>query len=142
MRAHQRGVGPIVAVADVHLGLLAGERFYLVRNKSQCDALAFSDFVAWLQELETKGSVSVKRGKWGPPLLVRMPHEFILLGDYLELWDASDAAIDMSSRGIWNEMERLTCKKIYVVGNHDFASSKIEGRFPQGTSTIQILSNT
>jgi predicted phosphodiesterase len=136
------GLDPILVVADVHLGLLAGKRVYLIPNNSQCDALAFADFMAWLEELQIKGIVAVERGRWGPPLIVRKPGRLILLGDYLELWDASDAAVDMSSRGIWNRMERLTCEKIYVVGNHDFASSKITGQFPQGASRVQILPNT
>jgi UDP-2,3-diacylglucosamine pyrophosphatase LpxH len=135
-------IDPILVVADIHLGLLAGKRVYLIQNNSQSDAIAFADFVSWLEILQAQGVLLIDRGKWGPPLSVRNPGQLVLLGDYLELWDASDAAIDMSSRGIWNRMEKLTCEKVYVSGNHDFASSMIAGRFPQGASRIQVLPNT
>jgi len=128
-------IGPVMVIADTHLGLLAGQRFYGLRNDSQSDALGVAGFVNWLGKLESK-SAKVIRGDWGDPLEIRKPSHLILLGDYLELWDASDAAVEVSGRGIWNTMEKLTCEKIYLVGNHDFSSSQITGRFPQGASSI------
>jgi predicted phosphodiesterase len=133
--------GPVVVVADTHLGLLDGKRFYFLRNNSRCDALGLAGFIGWLEQLQA-GSARVIRGEWGDPLEVRKPSYLILLGDYLELWDASDAAVDLSSRAIWNMMERLTCKKIYLVGNHDFASSQLVGQFPQGTTSIEVYTDT
>ena len=138
--------GPIVVVADTHLGLLAGKRFYMIRNDSRCDLVGLSGFMRWLERLETETMQTVIRGSWGTPLEIRKPAQLILLGDYLELWDASDAAVEVSSRGLWNRMERLTCKKVQVVGNHDFslnqlASSNAVG-FPQGESFIGVYSDT
>jgi len=134
----ERLVGPIVVIADTHVGLSAGERFYMLRNNSGCDVLGLSGFIRWLERLETE-RVAVPRGRWGGPLELQRPSHLILLGDYLELWDASDAAVDISCRSIWNMMERLTCEKIYVIGNHDFASNQLTGRYPQGASFIQVL---
>jgi len=134
-------VGPIMVIADTHLGLLAGQKFYGIQNDSQCDVLGLAGFVNWLEQRETE-SVTIVRGKWGDPLEIRKPSHLILLGDYLELWDASDAAIDLSCRSIWNVMEKLTCQKIYLVGNHDFSSSLTPGQFPQGASSIQIFPDT
>jgi UDP-2,3-diacylglucosamine pyrophosphatase LpxH len=114
---------------------------YGIRTNSRSDVLGLAGFVNWLEQLETK-EVTILRGQWGDPLQVRKPSHLILLGDYLELWDASDAAIELSSRGIWNSLENLTCEKIYVVGNHDFASTQTLGRFPQGTGSIEILPDT
>jgi len=114
---------------------------YEISTNSRSDVLGLAGFVNWLEQLETK-EVTILRGQWGDPLQVRKPSHLILLGDYLELWDASDAAIEVSSRGLWNSLEKLTCEKIYVVGNHDFASTQTLGRFPQGASSIEILPNT
>jgi len=133
--------GPITVVADTHLGLLAGERFYWIRNSSQCDILGFAGFLNWLGGL---GSTATKiaRGNWGEPLEIHKPTHLILLGDYLELWDASDAAIQVCGQGINDAMQKLSCEKIHLVGNHDFACRRIAGRFPHGASLIQILSDT
>jgi len=133
--------GPIIVVADTHLGLLAGQRFYLIKNNVQSDLLGLSDFLEWLKRLETS-TESVIRGKWGDALEIRKPNLLILLGDYIELWDASDTAVELSSRSIWNTMEQLTCQKIHLMGNHDSAYSQTLGQFPHGASTIRILPDT
>jgi UDP-2,3-diacylglucosamine pyrophosphatase LpxH len=131
-----------MVVADTHLGLLSGKRFYLIRNNSTSDTLGFAGFVRWLRGLESN-TIELTRGKWGKPVQVHKPRSLILLGDYLELWDSTDEAVDISSRGIWNDMEDLSCEKIYVVGNHDFEITEVaDFLYPQGESSIEVLRNT
>jgi len=134
--------GPLVIVADTHLGLIAGKRIYGISNNSASDTLGFAGFIQWLQHLELN-TVQVARGSWGKePLQIRKPNSLILLGDYLELWDSTDDAVDISSRGIWNELEKLSCKKLYVIGNHDYEISEVKGTYPQGMGSIQVLPST
>ena len=70
------------------------------------------------------------------------PKSLILLGDYLELWDSTDEAVNISSRGIWSDMEKLSCRKVHVAGNHDFEISQVAGSYPQGESSIEVSPNT
>jgi UDP-2,3-diacylglucosamine pyrophosphatase LpxH len=128
-------------VADSHLGLLSGKRFYLIPNNSASDTVGFAGFIRWMQGLESN-TIRVDRGRLGKPLQIRKPAFLILLGDYLELWDSTDDAVDISSRGIWNDMEKLSCKKLYLVGNHDYEMTEVKGTYPQGMSSIQVLPDT
>jgi UDP-2,3-diacylglucosamine pyrophosphatase LpxH len=132
---------PAFVVADTHLGLLPGRRFLFFRTNGLSDSVAVADCLAWLQNLSEK-SVALPRGDWGKPLELVKPSYLILLGDYFELWDASDAAIEISGHTIWNHMEKLDCKKVHIIGNHDFAYERVEGRFPQGKSSIQVVTGT
>jgi UDP-2,3-diacylglucosamine pyrophosphatase LpxH len=132
---------PLIIIADTHLGLLSGKRFYFIPNNSASDTLGVARFIQWLYGLESK-PFEIVRGRWGKPLQVRKPNSLILLGDYLELWDSTDEAVDISSRGIWNAMERLSSKKLYLIGNHDYEMSEVKGTYPQGASSIQVLPDT
>ena len=132
---------PLIIIADTHLGLLSGKRFYCIPNNSASDTLGVAGFIRWLQGLESN-PIGVTRGKWGKPLQIHKPDSLILLGDYLELWDSTDDAVDISSRGIWNDMEKLSCKKLYLVGNHDYEISEVEGAYPQGRTSIEVLPDT
>jgi AbrB family looped-hinge helix DNA binding protein len=77
--------GPIVIAADTHLHLLAGKRFYMIRNDNRCDLVGLSGFMRWLERLETETMQTVIRGSWGTPLEIRKPAQLILLGDYFAL---------------------------------------------------------
>jgi predicted phosphodiesterase len=111
-------------------------------NNSTADTNGFSGFIRWLHRLESN-TIDVDRGTWAPPLRMSKPKFLVLLGDYLELWDSTDDAVEISSRGIWNDMEKLSCAKLHVVGNHDFEVSEVAGNlYPQGESSIEVLPNT
>jgi hypothetical protein len=133
--------GPVVVVADTHLGLLPGRRLLLSHTYGRSDSVSFASFLSWLSNL-SENSVSVPRGDWGNPLEILKPSYLVLLGDYFELWDAHARAIELSAHTIWNHLENLDCKKIHVIGNHDLAYDQVKSSFsyPQGKSTIQVVS--
>jgi len=123
----------IIVVADTHFGL---------KGETQaCDPTAFSDFLTWIKNLEQKGKENVELGVWGSSeksLALNPPEKIVLLGDILELWDASVKAIDASTRYVIQLFSDLNCEKIYVLGNHDYDLLDIAGDYPLGTSKISI----
>ena len=126
----------ILVVADTHFGL---------RKKEQkCDPGAFSDFIDWVIRLEQKGKEELKLGVWGAKgkeLLLKPPEKIILLGDILELWDASKKSIDACSRSVIQSLGSLSCQKIYPLGNHDYDLEELVGKYPLGSSRIEVIKN-
>lgn len=123
----------IIVVADTHFGL---------RNETQiCDPTAFSDFLKWVKNLENGDEENIELGVWSSSeksLALNPPEKIILLGDILELWDASFKAIDASTRYVIQLFSDLDCEKIYVLGNHDYDLFDIAGDYPLGASKICI----
>lgn len=125
----------IIIVADTHFGLK--------KEKQNCDPNAFSDFVDWIASL---GQIEceLKLGNWGGEnerMMVKPPEKMIFLGDILELWDTTKESVDACSRSIIQNLSKLTCEKIYVLGNHDHELSEISGEYPLGRSSINIIEN-
>jgi UDP-2,3-diacylglucosamine pyrophosphatase LpxH len=124
----------ILVVADTHFGL---------RKKEQkCDPSAFSDFIDWVIKLEQKGKEELELGIWGAKgkeVFLKPPEKIIFLGDILELWDASKKSIDACSRSIIQSLGSLSCQKIYLLGNHDYDLEEIVGKYPLGSSKIEIM---
>lgn len=126
----------IIVVADTHFGLN--------KKEQKCDPSAFSDFIDWVIQLENKGKEELKLGWWGAKgndLVLKKPEKIILLGDILELWDASKKSIDACSRSVIQSLGCLSCKKIYPLGNHDCDLEELVGRYPLGNSRIEIFKN-
>jgi UDP-2,3-diacylglucosamine pyrophosphatase LpxH len=123
----------IIVVADTHFGL---------RKETQvCDPNAFSDFLNWIKHLERGGKEKLDLGIWGSSeksVVLEPPEKIILLGDILELWDASAKSIDASTRYVIQLLSDLNCEKIYVLGNHDYDLLDIAGDYPLGASKISI----
>lgn len=95
-------------VSDVHLGA------------KDCCKEEFEHFLEWLASSYSGGTLSVQtqRGK----RTLAPPTTLILLGDMLELWipreyERSSVLCDSSS--IFSKLIDLSCKKVYVLGNHD-----------------------
>jgi len=124
----------IIVVADTHFGLK--------NEKQNCDPNAFSDFLDWITWLEQKGKDELKLGNWGDgneKIMVKPPEKMIFLGDILELWDTTKESVDACSRSIVQTLSKLTCEKIYVLGNHDHELAEISGEYPLGQSSINIM---
>jgi predicted phosphodiesterase len=132
--------GPAIVVADMHLGLLPGRRLLFFHTYGRSDSVSFASFLSWLSKLN-ENSAELPRGDWGNPIELVKPSYLILLGDYFELWDAHVRAIEMSAPTVWNHMEKLDCKKVHVIGNHDFGYDQVKSfSYPQGKSTIEVVS--
>lgn len=152
---------PIIVVADTHLGLL---RKYpkvnlggLLSNEMESDSVELCHFLEWVEGLDKKPE-TLPLGRWGKSgeeFTIRRPGTIILLGDFLELWDASDAAVDFASREIWRtlaEIAEKNVKIVYVIGNHDFAIRDLaedktpggkRGRFfPIGDTKVEMIEDT
>jgi UDP-2,3-diacylglucosamine pyrophosphatase LpxH len=126
----------ILVVADTHFGLN--------KKEQKCDPGAFSDFIDWVLKLEKKGKEELKLGVWGAKeeeLFLKPPEKIILLGDMLELWDASKKSIDACSRSVIQSLGSLSCQKIYPLGNHDYDLEELVGKYPLGNSRIEIMKN-
>lgn len=126
----------IIVVADTHFGL--------DQPGQAADPKAFADFLKWIKQLEENGKETLKTGPWvsieeSMPLLP--PEKIILLGDILELWDASSKSIDISTRYIIQLLSELNCEKIYVLGNHDHELAEVGMRYPLGPSDVRIIEN-
>lgn len=102
----------VIVIADTHLG---------AQGEHSSRPLILNDFLKWVKKLEEgKESISVELGSWGDgKKVLKPPQELILLGDIIELWDATDRSIDFCSRPIFDLLGDLSCNKIYVLGNHD-----------------------
>lgn len=132
----------IIVIADTHLGLkISTWNFLGLRNTLSCEPKILSGFLNWLKELEEKGSTKIRLSDTEEKLLVP-PSELILLGDILELWDASNRSIEYCSKDFNDVISDLKCEKIYLLGNHDDILEEVSGHFPSGSSTIKIISGT
>ena len=124
----------IIVVADTHFGLK--------KKKQNCDPNAFSDFLDWVALLEQKGKDELNLGNWSvenEKMLIKPPEKMVFLGDILELWDTTQESVDACSRSIVQTLSKLTCEKIYVLGNHDHELVEISGKYPLGRSSINIV---
>jgi UDP-2,3-diacylglucosamine pyrophosphatase LpxH len=95
----------------------------------------------WIKHLERGGKEKLDLGIWGSSeksVVLEPPEKIILLGDILELWDASAKSIDASTRYVIQLLSDLNCEKIYVLGNHDYDLLDIAGDYPLGASKISI----
>jgi len=123
----------VVAISDLHFGL---------RGKELCMPQEVADFIEFLKRLERGERITVKLGAWGhgrEEKVLRAPDKLILMGDIIELWDATDRSIDVCWRPIMQAMAELKCEKIYLLGNHDIALMEIAGRYALGESPMAII---
>ncbi|MBS7279872.1 MAG: metallophosphoesterase [Candidatus Freyarchaeota archaeon] len=133
------GGGSIIVISDCHLGLVAGGE----KEKGiVCEPEKLGQFLSWLIRLKGGEKVSVKLGPWGgerKEKVLKPPEKVLLIGDILELWDASDRAIEYCSRPIFDLLEKLDCDKIYLLGNHDYDLKPLLGVYPSGEHTLSII---
>jgi len=127
----------IVAVADTHFGL---------RNEILFEPEVFSSFLRWVKRLEKREVEPLKLGDWGAvkdEKVLEPPEKIILVGDILELWDASDRTVDICVRTFAPIFSELDCEKIYVLGNHDDVLEEIalnrKHYYPLGASGLHIV---
>jgi UDP-2,3-diacylglucosamine pyrophosphatase LpxH len=119
------GSKSVIVVADTHLG---------VKDSVSSRPLIFSSFMEWVKGLEEK-PCSIKLGFWGEGREtkdLKQPQYLILLGDILELWDASDRSVDACSRFIFDSMAEMQSTKAYVLGNHDYDLVELIWQDPHG----------
>lgn len=139
----------ILVIADTHLGLLTKKlqlgryTLSLFSNEVESDSVQLSYFLEWIRERQEKGPYKLRLGRWGNgEAELKLPDTLVLLGDFLELWDASDAAVEFASREIWRtlgEIAEVGVKIVYLVGNHDFAMKDLADKtFPIGNTEIEV----
>lgn len=130
----------LLVVADTHLGLVERKKRFGLGNEAGSDSVAFSDFLEWIEGLET-APYKLPLGRWGKGRAkLRLPDKLVLLGDFLELWDASDAAIEFASRKVWQTLGEIPSQIVYLIGNHDFAVRELAGAtFPVGKKQVEIV---
>ncbi len=130
----------LIAVTDTHFGL---------RNDMFFEPQVFSGFLRWVRSLEERKVGPLRLGDWDVTRNEKAllpPEKIIMLGDILELWDASDRSIDICLRTFIPLFDRLECEKIYVLGNHDDILEEIasgnEQHYPLGDSGLHIIKKT
>ena len=128
---------PVVyAVADTHLGLRES------RGVEDNDEPAIvTDFLRWLEALPQKGGEEfwvLERDAVVPRRLHPASH-LVLLGDILELWDAENQAILLSSVPVATVLETLKAEKTYVLGNHDIILETLTRSYPFGTPGLNVV---
>jgi UDP-2,3-diacylglucosamine pyrophosphatase LpxH len=144
-----------VVISDTHLGLRANRQF-VFENTVTSRPEHVDQFLKWLVSIEDDGgkhvTVGTSVGEVREKKLL-VPDRLILNGDILELWDASDRAIEFSSHSLFDSLSSLGCRKIYTVGNHDLAMEELaertlreglvrSGTYPWGRTPIHIFSDT
>lgn len=132
--------GSVFVISDTHLGL---------RDGVSCEPEKLGQFLNWLIHLKNcdlrKNDAKISLGPYDPKgrkrvdKFLKPPDRLILLGDILELWEATDREVELSSRPIFNLLERLDCEKIYVLGNHDYDLLKMSGVYPSGEQQLNII---
>lgn len=133
------GNGSVIVISDCHLGLVGGAE---KRRGIVCEPEKLGQFLNWLALLESGEKVKIKLGPWGNgrrEKVLKPPEKLLLIGDILELWDASDREIDYCSRPIFEQLNKLKCEKIYLLGNHDYDLKPLIGVYPSGESTLSIM---
>jgi UDP-2,3-diacylglucosamine pyrophosphatase LpxH len=107
----------LLVVSDTHFG------------SENCSLEPFLHFLDWLQEWETAATkvFTMRTEGEGTTSLDQQeellaPEVVILLGDILELWaprlkDRTEPLRDALT--LFDRLFDLTCKKVYVIGNHD-----------------------
>ncbi len=127
---------PVVyAIADTHLGLRERGR----RPHSDSPA-SVADFFRWLHSLPKEGrELAVLRNGSIETHRFQPPTHLILLGDILELWDAENQNILLSSASVTDELSAVPARKIYVLGNHDNVLERASGVYPFGIPELEIV---
>ncbi len=126
----------ILVIADTHLGLKS--------KNINCEPDKLNGFFEWVEFLESQEKGTEVKTKFGPSIKRRIhsPNEILIVGDAIELWDASDQAIYLCSKTIIDRINRLKSEIIYLTGNHDYLIGKNQGIYPLYFSKLQILSDT
>ncbi len=134
------GKGSVFVISDTHLGLVPSPEEK--RKGLICEPDKVGQFVNWLIRLKNGEKAKIKLGPWGDgrkEKVLKPPDKFLLIGDVMELWDATDRAVDYCSRPIFELLQKLNCEKIYLLGNHDFDLVPMTGVYPSGDSTLSIV---
>jgi UDP-2,3-diacylglucosamine pyrophosphatase LpxH len=133
------GRGSVIVISDCHLGLVGGAE---KRKGIVCEPEKLGQFLNWLARLERGEKIKIKLGPWGngrKEKVLKPPEKLLLIGDILELWDASDRGIEYCSRPIFEQLNKLNCEKIYLLGNHDYDLKPLIGVYPSGDNTLSIM---
>jgi len=131
----------VIVISDTHLGLgpstwnLPG-----LRNTLSCEPKILSGFLNWLKSVEEGEYYSIQLSD-GSEKQILPSSELILLGDIIELWDASDRAIEFCSRDFNRAISELKCEKVYLLGNHDDVLREVSTTLPSGTSSLKIVTD-
>lgn len=136
--------GSIIAIADTHLGLKERITFKIFKNTVSCEPDHLLKFIHWIKRLEKEDKYVNIEGNKNKKFQRKLtkPEFLIFLGDIVELWDAYDKAVNICSTSISRSISELKCKKIYIIGNHDYANQEIKGEYPFGESSLEILPET
>ncbi|MFX1532886.1 MAG: metallophosphoesterase [Promethearchaeota archaeon] len=123
----------IFVISDVHLGLQKNDR---------CNLKEINSFVRWIASLNEQSKM-LDLGSWGENKKkeVRNAQKLILLGDILELRDATDKAIMTSSRTIDRFLaeELGEVEKIFIPGNHDcLVTDERKGEWPVASLSDRV----
>jgi UDP-2,3-diacylglucosamine pyrophosphatase LpxH len=133
-----------IVISDTHLGLRAGKRLHFFPSTVSHRPTHVDQFVKWLEELQNKGEIEVPivieelhdKGEYEIKEIgskkISFPDKLVLNGDIFELWDASDQSIQFASHSILSSISRLSCEKLYLIGNHDFANAELAEKEVQG----------
>lgn len=125
----------VFAIADTHLGLR--ERKPGGHRDSPTILAGFFRALNGLpksgQDLKVWEDGSVRTRKVLPP------SHIILLGDILELWDAENQSILLSSVPVGAALASVDARKIYVLGNHDNILRDLEGTYPFGLPELRLV---
>ncbi len=132
--------GSFFVISDTHLGLTPSpeER----RKGLTCEPDKVGQFINWLIRLKNGERTKIKLGPWGKgrkDKILKPPEKLILNGDIMELWDATDRAIDYSSKPILDLLEKLRCEKVFILGNHDYDLRPLTGVYPSGDQKLSIV---
>jgi UDP-2,3-diacylglucosamine pyrophosphatase LpxH len=161
----EKETGAFIVLSDTHLGLREFKRLHFFKNTVAHRPIHVDQFVKWLEKLQSEGEIDLPvateelhdDGEYEIKMIssrkLSSPDTLVLNGDIFELWDASDQSILFSSNSILNSISRLSCEKIYLIGNHDFANAQLatgeekkmtvsSNLYPWGLSDLNIFRNT
>jgi len=122
--------GGIFVISDTHLG--------------HCDSLhtSFAEFLSWMRELE-RSEIRKELLRDGSTFEFKPPQTMVMLGDILELWDPRECNpvyVLHHSYSIFRNLYELTCKKVYVLGNHDEFLKVYAGEFgDKSNGVFQVI---
>jgi UDP-2,3-diacylglucosamine pyrophosphatase LpxH len=126
----------ILVIADTHLGLKS--------KNINCEPDRLNDFFEWIEFIESSGEGIEVKSRFGSQISRRIysPEKILILGDAIELWDASDRSIYLCLKTILNRIEHLKADMVYLTGNHDYLIGKNQGSYPLHNSKLTILPDT
>ena len=148
----------VYVVADTHLGLRArfhGEerdrprylgallRWLGLRKEDTDEPARLGGFIRWLAvtaresvEIPVLARDRVERRR------LRPASHLILLGDIIELWDAENQDVLLSTIPVAETLCLVKAEKTYVLGNHDNILASSEGSYPFGDPDLKIVRDT